>query len=106
MKILKFNPSDELNWDNFCNASYHSTFLHSQKFISYHKNKFKDHSVIIESNGKWLGLFPAAEDLTDAASIISHPGLTYGGIIHQGDLRGQAMIDALSMLKDYYINNE
>ena len=105
MKILKFNPSDELNWDNFCNICYQSTFLQTRKFISYHKNKFKDHSVIIESNGKWLGLFPAAEDLADATSVISHPGLTYGGIIHKGDLRGQAMIDALSLLKDYYINN-
>ncbi len=102
MEIIKFNPSEQLSWDNFCNNCYQSTFLHTKKFISYHRDKFRDHSVIIESNGKWLGLFPAAEDPIDASSIISHPGITYGGILHQGALRGQSMIDALILLKDYY----
>jgi Acetyltransferase (GNAT) domain len=105
LKILKFTPQDASKWDDFCNTSYHSTFLHTRKFISYHKKKFKDHSIIIESNGKWLGVFPAAEDQEDSTSIISHPGITYGGVIHHGDLRGQAMIDALSLVKDYYSKN-
>lgn len=105
MKVLKFNSQDSIQWDSFCNASYHSTFLHTRRFISYHKDKFKDHSVIIESDGKWLGLFPAAEDSVDASSIISHPGITYGGVIHHGALRGQSMIDALILLKDYYVKN-
>jgi hypothetical protein len=34
--------------------------------------------------------------------VVSHPGITFGGMLHQGKLRGAAMIDAFSAVVAHY----
>jgi len=87
-------------WDQFLSDSFDGNFLHSRKFLSYHRDRFKDRSIIISSEkGDLLGILPLAEDLKDSEVLISHPGSTYGGIIHSGNLRGELMIEALNDIK-------
>ncbi|WP_293600279.1 GNAT family N-acetyltransferase [Polynucleobacter sp. 39-46-10] len=45
---------------------------------------------------------PAARARHDSTLVVSHPGATYGGIVHQGWLNGERMIEALEQLKAYY----
>jgi hypothetical protein len=91
-----FHVDDSERWDAFCAASHGATFLHTRRFLSYHADRFVDRSLIFEDEaGRWLGLLPLAQDPTDATRWVSHPGITYGGVLHDGVLRGAAMIDAL-----------
>lgn len=96
--------SDDLSdkWDDFIALSFQGTFLHSRKFLSYHGTRFWDRSVIITEAGRWLGVMPAAQNPADAAHVISHPGSTYGGIVHQGELRGGRMVAALQAVARHY----
>lgn len=89
-------------WDSFCQDSLQATFLHTRRFLSYHGDKFCDQSLVIEDKGKWVGLFPAAVDPDESSCIVSHPGITYGGVLHQGKLRGDRMIQAISEISRYY----
>lgn len=95
--------SDMEKWDQFCLISCQATFLHSRRYLSYHEQRFIDRSLILEDeHGKWLGVLPAAIQPGDAECISSHPGITYGGVIHQGALRGEMMIEALTVICEHY----
>ncbi len=102
LDIRPFTSEDSLKWDAFCEESLQGTMLHSRKFLSYHEDRFSDQSLIIYSKDKIVGIFPAAINPHDALQVVSHPGSTYGGILHHGALRGDAMIGALNSIQDYY----
>jgi hypothetical protein len=103
MNILTFEEHQSTQWDEFLTSCQMSTFLHSRKFLSYHGNRFKDDSLIVcDDDGVWLGVFPAAVDPIDSTQIVSHPGVTYGGLVHQGKLIGSAMFEALGLVTHHY----
>jgi hypothetical protein len=103
MEISRYQESDASQWDELISQSPMSTFLHSRRYLSYHGDRFEDVSTVIrDGNGSLLAVFPAAVDPTNASSVVSHPGITYGGIVHNGSLRGGRMIDALGALGDHY----
>jgi hypothetical protein len=91
-----FAAADAERWDAFCADAINATFLHTRRFLSYHGERFVDRSLVLEDeSGRWLGVLPAAVDPDDAGVVVSHPGITYGGVLHQGALRGEAMLDAV-----------
>lgn len=95
MQARFFDADDASAWDSFCRGAHGATFLHSRAFLSYHGARFVDRSVVIERDGGWLGVIPAAGHPTDPSTVVSHPGATYGGIVHQGRLRGAHMLHAI-----------
>jgi Acetyltransferase (GNAT) domain len=96
MQARFYIDTDADQWDTFCAGSYASTFLHSRRFLSYHGDRFVDRSVVVTDDGAWLGVMPVAQHPAQRALAVSHPGITYGGMVHQGRLRGGAMLEALS----------
>ncbi|MEX3956109.1 GNAT family N-acetyltransferase [Trinickia sp. EG282A] len=95
MRARFFQADDALRWDDFCARCHGATFLHSYRFLSYHGDRFADRSIIIEDGEDWLGVIPAARHPFDEDVVVSHPGVTYGGMLHDGRLRGVQMIAAL-----------
>jgi hypothetical protein len=102
--IRPFSPDDSDAWDQLVTESWNGTFLHSRRFLRYHGERFQDVSLLIEDSERKIlvGLFPAAIDRTDPARVVSHPGITYGGIVHQGGLLGSRMLAALEAICEYY----
>lgn len=95
MEARFFAPEDAGDWDAFCAGAYNATFLHTRRFLSYHGDRFQDRSVVLLDGNRWLGALPAAVHPAQADCVLSHPGSSYGGIVHQGQLRGAAMLEAL-----------
>ena len=84
-------------------GSWNGTFLHTRRFLSYHGDRFEDLSIVLEDDrGRITGVFPAALDPTREDVAVSHPGLTYGSIVHNGKLRGEAMVEALRAIAEKY----
>lgn len=102
IKVRPFSLNDSNNWDVFCDGSLQATLLHTRRFLSYHGDRFTDLSLIIEEDENCVGLFPAALSLSESTVVVSHPGITYGGVLHRGGLRGEKMIEALATIKRYY----
>ena len=100
--LVSYTDEHESLWDSWCESAGNSTLLHTRKFLGYHGARFADASVFIFESGRLVGVMPAARDLHDSTLVVSHPGATYGGIVHQGWLNGERMIDALGQLKAYY----
>lgn len=102
ISVRPYVPNDADAWDAFCKDSFQATLLHTRRFLSYHGDRFTDRSLIIEDEGKWVGLFPAALSPGEATCVVSHPGITYGGMLHQGGLRGERMVTALEAIRRHY----
>lgn len=88
-------------WDRFCAGAFNATMLHTRRFLSYHGTRFKDRSVLLLNDDALVGVLPAAEHPTDVSLVVSHPGATYGGLVHHGHLAGGRMLEALQAITDF-----
>lgn len=102
LAIVPFEPSLSTVWDTFCSSAINATLLHTRAFLSYHGDRFEDASVLIYDNDQLVGVLPAARDLAPAGTVTSHPGATYGGVVHQGWLSGERMLAAFQSLRAHY----
>lgn len=100
--VRKFRQADAVLWDAFVAASWNGTFLHTRRFLSYHGSRFYDLSLLLEVGGKLIGVFPAALDPDHKGTVTSHPGITYGGLVHRGACTGEMMVEALTALAGWY----
>lgn len=101
--VREYEPGCAAAWDDLVSRSCNGTFLHAHGFSSYHGDRFRDRSLMIEDpRGRIVGVFPAAEDLGDPEMVVSHPGLTYGGVVHDGSVRGALMLGALESIAAHY----
>ena len=104
LTVVAYTPEHAALWDAWCANAGNATFLHSRKFLSYHDYRFDDCSVLFFDSGQLVGVMPAARDQHDPHRVVSHPGATYGGIVHQGWLLGARIIEAFYLLKLHYQN--
>lgn len=105
MKIEEYNPEKHIKlWECFIATAPMATFLHSRRFLSYHGDKFIDKSLIIYDGKYLIAMFAAAENPSDKQIIVSHPGLTYGGLLHQGMIGGNAVYEIITVISEHYKN--
>lgn len=102
LEVLQYTSEYEAEWDTVCANSNNATILHTRKFLGYHADRFHDESVVITHAGRVVGVFPAARVPTISSVVSSHPGATYGGIVHQGYLNGNRMIETIRLLREYF----
>jgi len=102
MLILPWTEALSEQWDRFIKNCPMATFLHRRRFLSYHKDRFLDRSIVIIEDNKWLAVMPAAENPHNNKQIVSHPGITFGGILHSGKIVGEKMLDLFNAIADFY----
>ncbi len=95
LTVLPYTPDHAARWNDFVAASHNGTFLHNRGFMDYHADRFTDASVMVEKDGKLLAVMPAN---VDGDTLISHGGLTYGGIIVGGAMRTALMGEVVSAI--------
>lgn len=79
MEVRNYSDDDQQVWDDFVQQSKNGTFLFRRGYMDYHRDRFKDHSLIVHDGGaEPLALLPAHRA---ADTLHSHGGLTYGGFI-------------------------
>ena len=103
MRISPYGEQDGPEWDELIVKCPMATFLHTRRFLSYQGDRFRDVSLILkDGEGKTVGLLPAAIDPQVDRRVVSHPGITFGGLLHVGNLVGDRMIEAFEDLMRYY----
>jgi hypothetical protein len=106
MTVERFDPAQpgaEQRWDAFAENGWNFGLMHTRRFLTYHGDRFQDQSLWIRSNdGALLGVLPAATDPGDPETVTSHPGATYGGIVHGGALIGEQMMAAIGTCAEHY----
>jgi hypothetical protein len=102
INVQAYSTQYQTIWDEFCASAQNATFLHTRNFLNYHRGRFKDESLLFYKGNILLGILPAARSLTNTNEVISHPGITYGGILHGGEITGTVMLEVFSALIEYY----
>jgi hypothetical protein len=103
MEVRPFSDTDVAAWDELVERSPMATLLHTRRFLSYHGDRFKDASTLVhDDRGRLVGAFPAAPDPDEPQAVVSHPGATYGGLVHDGSLTGGRALEALTSIASHY----
>lgn len=98
-EILEYDPMLRQDWDKAVRESKNSNFLHLRDYIDYHAHRFDERSVVIRRQGKPVAVFPCNR-VSD--QIISHDGLTYGGLVYGIDLHAADVLQVFRQLVEYY----
>ena len=103
LRVIPFRAESAARWDSFVATSWNGTLLHSRRYLEYHLDRYQDESILIEdTDGKLLGVLPAAHDPQSPGRLISHPGITYGGLVQAGGLKGERQVHALAAAFCHY----
>jgi len=103
LRCVAFDSSRSGQWDDLVGESATGTFLHTRRFLSYHGDRFDDRSLLLlDERDRPVAAFPAALDPVDPDVVVSHPGITYGGLVHGRTLRGDGVLAAIDAILDHY----
>lgn len=101
MTIQNYYAALTSDWDALVQRSRNGTFLFERRYMDYHAERFPDASLLFYNNQRLMGVFPAS---VDGDRVISHGGLTYGGIVIGPDAHASDVGDMLEMAVEYYRN--
>ena len=80
--LVKYDKAWKEAWNEAVEQARQSSFLFLRDFMDYHKERFADRSLLIfDTHGQLLALLPACIDPHCPRRILSHGGLTYGGLL-------------------------
>jgi hypothetical protein len=100
-EIIKYASNLRQDWDQVVKESKNGNFLHLRDYMEYHAHRFDECSVVITRQDKPIAVFPCNR-VSD--QVISHGGLTYGGLIYGVDVRAAEMLEIFRELVHYYKN--
>lgn len=108
LSIEKFNIENDKKWDDFImKESINGTFLHTRRFLNYHKDKFHDHSLLIKKNTSIVAVIPACEILEGNKRIFySHKGSTFGGIVINSIYNNISHVDNIISILEQYLKEQ
>ena len=85
-------------WNKFVAASKNGTFLFDRRFMDYHSDRFHDHSLLVYRDHRLYALLPAHQK---DDTLVSHGGLTYGGLVMSRQCSARGVLDAFLAINDY-----
>ena len=100
--VRRYTPADQQRWDEFVEKSKNGVFLFQRGYMEYHADRFTDHSLLFEKQGKILAVLPANEQ---EDRLFSHAGLTFGGLVSSMQLKTPGTLDIFTSLKAYGCRN-
>lgn len=91
MNVIKFEKNkNEDEWNSFLVHAKNSSFLFNRNFMDYHSDRFEDYSLMVYDDKKLAALVPA--NISEGI-LMSHQGLTYGGIITEENIKLRQVIE-------------
>lgn len=102
VRIEKYSSEKEDIWNRFNRESKNSLFMFDRKYMDYHSDRFKDHSLLFYDEDKLIAILPLSEH---GEELKSHGGLTYGGFITDSKMKQHTMMDCFETFISYVKEN-
>jgi hypothetical protein len=99
LTITRYSHSCKEAWDRFVRSARNSVFLFARDYMDYHADRFVDHSLLFHHDGRLAALLPAS--LHDDNTLISHGGLTFGGVVSDSAMTVPLMMSLFTELHRY-----
>ena len=88
ISIIRYSDDRVEEWNQFNKQSKNYMFMFDRKYMDYHRDRFKDHSLMFYNDDKLISILPMSEH---EGMLISHGGLTYGGFITDKKMKQHTM---------------
>jgi hypothetical protein len=98
IRIEQYEESQKAIWDAFIEESKNGTFLFLRGYMDYHRDRFDDHSLLIWIDEALFAVLPANRSNND---LVSHGGLTYGGLVLRSDAQLSKVVELFPVLLEY-----
>jgi hypothetical protein len=95
INISLYSQDKKRSWNNFVENSKNSTFLLNRDYMDYHSDRFSDYSLMFYDDTNLIAMLPANKD---GNTVISHQGLTYGGLILGTKIRIVSVLEIFKSL--------
>ena len=89
-------------WNEFVAQSKNGTFLFDRRFMDYHADRFQDYSLMFYDEDRLLAIMPAH---VDGDTLVSHGGLTYGGLVMRSGIRAAQVCEIFRNLNEVLRQN-
>jgi hypothetical protein len=99
VEVRPYEPGDRALWDRLVEESRSRHFFFRRDYMDYHRDRFEDASRIVLAGGTPVAAFPASRH---GEEIVSHGGLTFGGILSGPKLTTRRTVEALRALLTSY----
>ena len=101
-EVKRYTPDMAAEWNAFVAESKNGTFLFDRRFMDYHQDRFHDHSLMVYREQRLYALLPANFYID---TLVSHGGLTYGGLVMSRQCTAKGVIDAFTAINGYLRSN-
>lgn len=102
IQIRPYAACDSALWNVFIAQSKNGTFLFNRGFMDYHAHRFIDHSLLFFEKNNLIAVLPLTQH---QQTLISHGGLTYGGLVVSYKIGQKKVLECFEALGDYLKNN-
>jgi hypothetical protein len=90
-------------WDDFILTSKTPLFFFQRDFMEYHQDRFVDYSLMFYLENTLVAVLPASKHVD---VLISHGGLTYGGLILSNRTRTETILNIIQELISFSKSQE
>jgi hypothetical protein len=87
----EYAPEDRPAWDEIVRRSRTGHFLFLRDYMDYHADRFVDASLLLFEEDRLVAALPATRSEND---VVSHGGLTFGGMIADVTMSANGMLRA------------
>src|SRR5579859_7022678 len=85
-------------WDEMIARSRNGVFLFFRDYMEYHSDRFQDASLLFFDEHSLLAVLPANRN---GDQVVSHGGLTFGGVISRHNLGASVMLELFDTLREW-----
>lgn len=94
-----YEPALNETWDELARSARQRSFLFERAYMEYHADRFQDASLLLLRKGRPVALLPASRD---GDRVVSHGGLTFGGLLSGPELTAVQAVAALEMAASFH----
>ncbi len=98
IQVEPYTSQHKQVWDEMVAHSRNGVFLFFRDYMEYHNDRFQDASLLFFDGRNLLAVLPANRD---GNQVVSHGGLTFGGVISRDDLGASAMLELFDVLREW-----
>jgi hypothetical protein len=99
IEVIKYTSNHKKGWDEHVLNAKNGHFMFQRRYIAYHGDRFKDHSLLFFNKDKLIAVFPANEEHNQ---IYSHAGLSFGGVVLHSHILLHEVLSVFYHLVKYY----
>ena len=98
IRVEPYTSQHKQIWDEMIAQSRNGVFLFFRDYMEYHIDRFQDASLLFFDGNDLLAVLPANRN---GDQVVSHGGLTFGGVISRHNLGASAMLELFDALRGW-----